>query len=416
MEMFRLPEYVRRALFLLEEAGYEAYVVGGCVRDLYMGVEPHDYDITTSAMPEEVKDVFSGERIVETGIRHGTVTLVVDDGTIEITTYRVDGEYSDKRRPDNVTFTRKLADDLCRRDFTMNAMAYSPQRGLVDIFGGREHIDKGLIVCVGDARERFREDALRILRALRFASRLNFKIEKSATKAINEEKSLLRFVSAERIYAELTRIIMGSSAAQILLDYKDVILTVLPEMLALAPNDYIRAAPAAGLADGDLYVRLALFMRDIGADVAAAALRRLKADGAAITKTSLLIKHYNKGLFDNKQKIKLLLRQISNDDARRLARMLASDTAVGDESRGTKEVSEYALRTIDEIETSGECVRISDLAISGSDIIAAGVPEGKRVGEILTRLLDLVSSGAINNERSALISAVQELISSDISV
>jgi len=416
MEMFRLPEYVRRALFLLEEAGYEAYVVGGCVRDLYMGVEPHDYDITTSAMPEEVKDVFRGERIVETGIRHGTVTLVVDDGTIEITTYRVDGEYSDKRRPDNVTFTRKLADDLCRRDFTMNAMAYSPQRGLVDIFGGREHIDKGLIVCVGDARERFREDALRILRALRFASRLNFKIEKSATKAINEEKSLLRFVSAERIYAELTRIIMGSSAAQILLDYKDVILTVLPELSALAPNDYIRAARAAGLADGDLYVRLALFMRDIGADVAAAALRRLKADGAAITKTSLLIKHYNKGLFDNKQKIKLLLRQISNDDARRLASMLASDTAVGDESRGTKEVSEYALRTIDEIETSGECVRISDLAISGSDIIAAGVPEGKRVGEILTRLLDLVSSGAINNERSALISAVQELISSDISV
>lgn len=416
MELFRLPEYVRRALFLLEDAGHEAYVVGGCVRDLYMGIEPHDYDITTSATPEAVKDVFRGERIVDTGIRHGTVTLVVEDGTIEITTYRMDGIYSDGRRPDSVTFTRTLADDLCRRDFTMNAMAYSPQRGLVDIFGGRENIDRGIIVCVGDAVERFREDSLRILRALRFASHLNFKIEESAAVAINEEKSLLRCISAERIYAELTRIIMGTSAAQILLDYKDVILTVLPELSVLAPADYIRAARSTGSADDDLYVRLALFMRDAGANVTVAALRRLKADGAAITKTSLLIKHYNKGLFDNKQQIKLLLRQISNDDARRLARMLAADAAIGDESRGTLEVSEYALRTIDEIEVSGECVRISDLAISGSDIIAAGVPEGKRVGQILTRLLDLVISGAIQNERGALMSAVRDMISSDISV
>lgn len=180
------------------------------MRDLYMGVELHDYDITTSATPEAVKDVFRGERIIDTGIRHGTVTLVVEDGAIEITTYRKDDVYSDRRRPDSVTFTRTLTDDLCRRDFTMNAMAYSPQRGLVDIFGGREHIDKGLIVCVGDARERFREDALRILRALRFASLLNFKIEESAAVAINEEKSLLRFISAERIYAEFTRIIMAA--------------------------------------------------------------------------------------------------------------------------------------------------------------------------------------------------------------
>ncbi|MFY9380858.1 MAG: CCA tRNA nucleotidyltransferase [Eubacteriales bacterium] len=409
MELFRLPEYVRRTLFLLEDSGYEAYVVGGCVRDLYMGVELHDYDITTSATPEAVKDVFRGERIIDTGIRHGTVTLVVEDGAIEITTYRKDDVYSDRRRPDSVTFTRTLTDDLCRRDFTMNAMAYSPQRGLVDIFGGREHIDKGLIVCVGDARERFREDALRILRALRFASLLNFKIEESAAVAINEEKSLLRFISAERIYAEFTRIIMGSSAAQILLDYKDVILTILPELSVLAANDYIRAARAAGSADDDLYVRLALFMRDTGADVAAAALRRLKADGAAITKTSLLIRYYNRGLFDNRQKIKLLLREISNDDARRLACMLAADAAIGDESRGTTEVSECALRTIDEIEASGECVRISDLAISGDDIIAAGVPEGKQIGQILTRLLDLVTSGAIKNERDALMSAVRDM-------
>ena len=215
---------------ILEANGYEAYAVGGCVRDTIMGKTPNDWDITTNCLPEDIVHCFEGVRIIETGLKHGTVTLLIDDETFEVTTYRKDGAYTDNRHPDSVTFVTDLESDLSRRDFTVNAMAYNPRIGLVDLFGGREDIENKCIRCVGEANKRFGEDALRILRALRFASVLNFTINEDTSRAIYELKDNLSNISKERINCEFTKLLTGKRNVDIIREYFDVICEFIPEM------------------------------------------------------------------------------------------------------------------------------------------------------------------------------------------
>ena len=240
--MMTLPEQVHTALDRLEAAGWEAFIVGGAVRDALRGCAAGDWDITTNAEPEQVERVFSGERLIETGLRHGTVTVLLDGLPLEITTYRVDGGYSDHRRPDSVTFTRSLRDDLLRRDFTMNALAYNPRTGLVDICGGAEDLARGVVRCVGEPERRFREDGLRILRALRFASVLGFTIEPETAAAIHRCAELLRYLAAERVLSELTKLLCGQNASAVLREFSDVL--AVPHTGAAADVRLCAAQPA----------------------------------------------------------------------------------------------------------------------------------------------------------------------------
>ena len=225
-----LPIPVARALSVLEACGYEGFIVGGCVRDCLLGRTPNDWDITTNATPEQMKFCFADFRVIETGIRHGTLTVIVDGMQLEITTYRNDGEYLDNRHPVQVTFSEKIEDDLSRRDFTVNAMAYHPARGMVDLFGGREDLQTQTIRAVGDAKTRFEEDGLRILRAIRFASVLDFEIESDTAKAVHDCKHLLSGIAAERIREEFCKLICGFGAVRILREYIDVVSVSCPNL------------------------------------------------------------------------------------------------------------------------------------------------------------------------------------------
>ena len=229
MEIF-IPQFVRTALDRLNECGYEGYIVGGCVRDSLLGKKPHDYDVCTNCTPDKMLEVFANFRTIETGLKHGTLTVLIEGEPVEITCYRSDGEYIGHRKPAQVTFESSLEEDLKRRDFTVNAMAYSPKEGLIDLYGGQGDLEKGIIKCVGEPEKRFDEDALRILRGLRFSSCLGFEIEEKTSKAILEQRELLKSISAERIASELKKLLCGKGARKILLDYREVIAVFIPEL------------------------------------------------------------------------------------------------------------------------------------------------------------------------------------------
>ena len=229
LEIF-IPQFVRTALDRLNECGYEGYIVGGCVRDSLLGKKPHDYDVCTNCTPDKMLEVFANFRTIETGLKHGTLTVLIEGEPVEITCYRSDGEYIGHRKPAQVTFESSLEEDLKRRDFTVNAMAYSPKEGLIDLYGGQGDLEKGIIKCVGEPEKRFDEDALRILRGLRFSSCLGFEIEEKTSKAILEQRELLKSISAERIASELKKLLCGKGARKILLDYREVIAVFIPEL------------------------------------------------------------------------------------------------------------------------------------------------------------------------------------------
>ncbi len=392
--MFFLPPPVTSALDALEEKGYEAYAVGGCVRDLCRGVTPHDYDITTSATPEEVEACFSGRRIIETGIKHGTVTAIIDGEPLEITTYRTDGEYLDGRHPESVTFSSEINDDLSRRDFTINAMAYSPRRGLRDPFGGREDIEKKLVRCVGEPDLRFGEDGLRIMRALRFASSLGFEIEGETAASIHRNRRLLRLVSAERIYAEYKRLITGVFAARILTEFRDVMFTVMPELECLEGDEYENAVAAADKAGCDVITRTALLL---GREENLPALRRLKPDGRTYSSVAAVLRHINGAFETDDVSLRRLLGGVSYENARRIVDARRA--------RGLMTEDEAARVTanLNEMEARGECVNVRMLAVTGRELMELGVPEGARVGEILSRLLEEVITCRAENDKAELI-------------
>ncbi|MBR5773515.1 MAG: HDIG domain-containing protein, partial [Clostridia bacterium] len=269
-----LPACIQYVISTLNDNGYESFIVGGCVRDYLMGKTPHDYDVTTSATPEQVKTCFNNNKVIETGIKHGTVTVLVDGESVEITTYRIDGEYKDNRHPELVTFSKTIDEDLRRRDFTVNAIAYNPEKGFVDLFNGIQDIKNGVISCVGNPDERFNEDGLRILRALRFTSVLDFEISKETSDSIHRNKMLILNVSPERIWTEFKKLLCGKNVRRVLLEYSDVIGVFIPEILDSVGfeqnNPYhcydvlTHTAHAVENAPDDVVIRLAAFFHDIG--------------------------------------------------------------------------------------------------------------------------------------------------------
>lgn len=436
-----LPIPVARALSVLEACGYEGYTVGGCVRDSLLGRTPNDWDITTNATPAQMKECFGDFRVIETGIRHGTLTVIVDGMQLEITTYRNDGEYLDNRHPVQVTFSEHIEDDLSRRDFTVNAMAYHPTRGFVDLFGGREDLQNRVIRAVGDAKTRFCEDGLRILRAIRFASVLDFDIAEDTAKAVHECKNLLSGIAAERIREEFCKLICGRGAVRILREYIDVIAVFLPELsrcVGFEQNTkyhcydvFEHTLQALALCEGtDLVTRLGVLLHDIGkplcytedeqgghfkghapvgVEITKEVLSRLRFDNETVRRMELLVEWHDITLSAEKKRVKRLMQRMSDADILRLLEIKRCDRLA--HATDYREIPpELALipSVIDEIRAEDACLSLRTLAVGGDDLMELGIPKGKRIGEMLHVLLEEVIEERLPNEKSALLQAAKE--------
>ncbi len=382
-----LPKPVGAAIARLEVCGHEAVAVGGCVRDHLMGRTPTDYDLATSALPEEVMDAFRNARVVPTGLKHGTVTLISGGMAIEITTYRVDGAYRDHRRPDGVRFTGSLTEDLKRRDFTVNAIAYSPGRGLIDPMGGGADIENRLIRAVGDPAARFGEDALRILRALRFAARLGFSIEPATAAALSAMAASLSFVARERVGAEVEGLVLGRGAEPVLAAHREVMEAAVPEFSFVDAAGYARALSLTGRAPLDAAARLAALFSPLRGG-AAAALTSLRLPGRVTSRALRLIEWLNAPDLDPAR----ALGALGASDARALFQMIGGPGAA----------------IVDGLIASGACVTIGQLAVDGRDLVQMGL-SGPAVGAALQKLLDEVIAGA-PNDRAALLSRIRTLL------
>ena len=389
--LMTLPDAVLHAILTLNNAGFEAYVVGGCVRDSLMGKIPEDWDITTSATPDQLQGVFGEYRCIETGLQHGTVTVLIDGMPLEITTYRVDGDYSDGRHPDTVAFTRCLSEDLLRRDFTINAMAYHPTIGLVDRYDGHADIQGGIIRCVGEPERRFGEDALRILRALRFASVLDFVIDADTATALKALSPTLCRVSAERIAVEFKKLLCGKNVVEIFHTYRDVIAVFCPEIAAC--NDFhllssVKPIPRSRLA--------ALFYSaGVSSEKAAEVLRRLRIDNRTIRDVSLLLTDQTKSLYTAESYALHLLNRLGPE-------LVYDYLAI-------HEADVCTIKLVDRLLKEDACYRVSMLAVAGDDVMAAGVDAGPEVGRILQKLLDAVMEGVCANHKEDLLSYVEKI-------
>lgn len=387
----RIPSPVSCALSLLGAAGHEVFLVGGCVRDFLRGAVPSDFDLATSATPEEMLSVFSNYRTVETGIKHGTVTVIIDGMSIEITTYRVDGTYTDRRRPDSVAFTSSLREDLARRDFTVNAMAYHPECGVVDPFRGQEDLSLGILRAVGEPRARFSEDALRILRALRFAARLGYRLEEDTAASVHELSPLLADIARERVREELFKLFVGQYAEEVLREYRDVFLGILP---GLCVPDFFSRLPQA------LIPRLAALLGEMGEESARSALLWLRTDNSTLRETCDLIRLNCEPILPDMPGLCRLLREYGEVT---LGRSLAMRGARGEDTDSTRAM-------IQEILSSGRCYLPSMLKLSGKDLLNLGVPHGPMVGNLLEELYVAVIEERVENERESLLAFAAKAI------
>ena len=395
-----LPTKVKQIISRLEKADFEAYAVGGCVRDSILGRSPEDWDITTSAKPEEVKRLFS--TTIDTGLQHGTVTVVIEKEGFEVTTFRLDGDYTDGRHPDRVAFTSSLTEDLRRRDFTINAMAYSEKRGLIDEFDGERDLEDGVIRAVGDACERFSEDALRMLRAIRFAGQLNFKIADETFDAIKELSPNIAKVSVERIAKELEKLLLSGNPEYIALVYETGIFSVIaPEVAMLFENGEISASikalsKASFPEKKELYqIRLAIFLEGLGADKAAKLLKRLKLDNDTINTVKKLLGLSLREVENNETDMR---RTVKEAGYKMMPLLLEMRRA-----KGLKDNKELYQTVID----NGYCTSISELNINGKDLMDAGIPKGALIGSTLERLLELVIEKPELNTRESLLLEVR---------
>lgn len=418
-----LPAPVARALSELERAGHQGYVVGGCVRDSLMGRTPGDYDITTSALPEQVQACFSGERVVPTGIKHGTVTVILDGMPLEITTFRADGEYSDHRRPDSVSFSTRLEDDLCRRDFTINAMAYSPQRGLIDLYGGVADISAGVVRCVGDAIRRFDEDALRMLRAVRFAASLEFDIDPATLMALNARLGDIAYVARERVFTELNKALNARSPVRALAAGQGLVLCALgveASELDVANLEWLKPARARmqeGYAlalelvkrvkcEGGL--RWAALLAPLGAERAEHVLRGLRAPNDIIERACAAISGAARSFGVERAEVLRMLNALGVDglnDALALARAAADCGGDAARCEMLDAAAAQARRAVD----AGACYTLRQLAIGGRELSALGL-KGRAVGAMLERLLNEVMAGDLPNEAAALVARAKEAV------
>ena len=400
-----IPAPVIYVMEKLEDAGYTAYAVGGCVRDHLMGRIPGDYDVTTSAKPEEMLEVFFSDRVVETGLKHGTLTIVKDGMNVETTTYRIDGTYDDGRHPDSVTFTDRLDDDLCRRDFTINAMAYNPARGIVDLWDGREDLQKRTIRCVGAAKERFSEDGLRILRALRFASVLDFELDEECAAGVRELMHLLDKISRERIYVELTKLLSGVGASRILGEYPEIIAHILPHL----EINGVSGAAELIRADEEMVIngypknpalRYALLFSSLDEKQTADAMNSLKPSRDEKNAVMAFAKKRQGRLELNKYAVKCLMRDVNDAFPGELARYFrAAGSITEPELHCAEEIAEEILK-------NDECRRVNQLRVGGQDMMALGL-KGKQIGDTLASLLDDVMRGSLENDRETLLHSAE---------
>lgn len=432
----KLPGAVSRLMEILKNSGYEAFVVGGCVRDSLMGREPDDWDICTSAKPDEMKRCFADFPAIETGLKHGTLTILMDRQPFEVTTYRIDGVYSDGRRPDQVTFTSSLKADLARRDFTINAMAYHPTTGLVDPFGGRRDLRNQQIQCVGMAVRRFQEDALRIMRAIRFASQLKFKIEEQTAHALEECLPLLDRIALERIRVELDKLLCGPGAMDTLAKYRQVIAHIIPEAAPMFDLDQKNPYHVYTVWDHTLHavfhvkntltLKLAAFFHDIGKpgsmtigedgrghfyrherlseELAKQAMRRLKYDNATRSTVANLVRNHSIVFRSDPKQARKLLAKLGEEQLRLLIELEYADVKSQNPRYAQERVANIRAfsQIVDQVLEAEQCFSLRHLALNGRDLLDMGVPQGPEIGKILKALLEQVVEGGLPNERAAL--------------
>ena len=445
--MIKLPETTAYIIERIEKNGFEAFAVGGCIRDSLLGRVPNDWDITTSAKPADIMNIF--ENTVETGIEHGTVTVVIDKEPYEVTTYRIDGDYTDGRHPDSVEFTENIEEDLSRRDFTINAMAYNNSTGLVDVFGGREDLENRVIRCVGNPKKRFEEDALRMMRGIRFSAQLGFSIDKDTFKAIEEMADSISAVSIERINVEFTKTLMSDAKKIMIYHETGILKNVLPELYTIEKENLRKdfsikksikmGIDCANLCKKDLACRLAGFFvyinEAIGIENTKKILKKMRYDNKTISKTCELLKYSMRNISNNKEDLKYLLMKL--DSVELLEDLIDLKAAEVDTYLETqKKIFEYEStknyesdkvglevleaftveslivlnnveNTLKEIVDNKECFRVKDLDINGKDLIAAGVKPGKEIGEMLNKILKEVIKNPDINKKEKLLEIIK---------
>ena len=439
-----LPTYVRRCMDTLEASGYSVYAVGGCVRDWLLGLTPHDFDLCTSALPEQMQQVFAHRELVLAGLKHGTVGVICPEGVVEITTYRTEGGYTDSRHPDWVRFVDRVEEDLARRDFTVNAMAWSPSRGLKDPFGGTEDLKQRVLRAVGDPQERFREDALRILRGARFAARFRMQPEEKTYSAMIQLAPLMDGLARERVYSELCKLLMAATNED-LLRYEPIITQVIPELKPAVGFDqhsrhhaydlYTHIAHVTGNVPKELPIRWAALLHDVGkpgtftrdeqgsghfyghaqegAKLADQILHRLKAPTDLREQVVELVEQHMTPLLPQR---KVLRRRLSRLGVQRVQRLLELQEAdMGSKGTGLHpEETEHfrQLRILlDRILEEDACLTLRDLAVNGHDLMQLGIPAGKQLGKCLQSLLDAVLDEALPNEKEPLLEAAKGFFS-----
>lgn len=438
-----IPKDVQDLLNQLHKEGHEAYIVGGCVRDMILGIEPHDYDITTSAEPDQVKALFG--RTIDTGIEHGTVTVMIGKEGYEVTTYRVDGDYLDHRRPESVLFTKSLEEDLKRRDFTINAMAYNEEEGVIDHFEGQKDLDQGLVRCVGRAKERFTEDALRMLRAIRFAARFGFTIEEETAEAMTELSHLIDKVSAERIHMELSKTLCSKHPEYIeyLVTY-GLIEPILPEFVPCIGLEQRHPYHVYNV-DRHIYeclmnvpsseaLRWAVYLHDIGkgytkttddqgvdhfyghpkvsVDLAEEILKRLKFDNKTKKRVLKLIEFHDYRFNTSLKSVRKAMAKMGKDlflDYLAIQKADVMGQSPNKEAVRLLEIEEKRA-FYHEVIALDQCVTVKDLAIGGEDLIDLGLPRGKEIGLVLNHLLELVLESPESNKPDLLVAQAQGYI------
>lgn len=431
-----VPKQVNEVLKALEEAGFEGYIVGGCVRDSIMGKTPKDYDVTTSALPEETMRVFKDYHVIETGLKHGTVTVMVDGEPIEITTYRIDENYVDNRHPESVRFTRSLEEDMARRDFTMNAIAYNPGRGIVDCCGGIEDIKRGVIRAVGDGNKRFEEDALRIMRALRFSSETGFAIEEATIEAARNHKELLNNISAERIRVELVKLLCGKDVRRVLMEYTDILAIILPELAEMKGFDQCNGyhiydvlehtAVAVENTPAEPVLRLSALLHDTGKPetffedcsgvghfyghnlaskrIAGELLEKLKFDNDTKERVILLVDKHDLQIKADVKAVKRALNKLGEENFYDLIKLARADNRAQNPILAKRQEHYDNLVSIaGEIIAAEECFSLKHLAVNGRDLMEIGFSQGPVIGEVLEKLLDAVISEEIENKKEELL-------------
>ena len=436
-----IPHAVRECIDALEASGFAAYVVGGCVRDAYLGLTPHDYDLCTAALPEQTEAVFADRRLVLAGKKHGTIGVVTDSGVVEITTFRTEGDYTDSRHPQWVKFVPDITEDLARRDFTINAMAYSPTRGFADPFGGRADLDAGILRAVGNPTQRFEEDALRILRGVRFTAKFKLKVDERTKQAMFDLSPRMENLAKERIFEEICRFLLYADASH-MAEFAPTLATAIPELAPMigfeqrsphhAYDVYTHTAHVVAVVPPILSLRWAALLHDVGkpacfttdetgrghfyghagvsADMADKILRRLKSPTQLREEVVLLIAQHMTKLEPEK---KLLRRRLSKLGKEHLELLLALQEAeMGSKGTGKPEKMEQfpQLRALlDEIYSENDCLSLKSLAVNGHDLMVLGIT-GKAIGNTLNYLLEQVLDEKLPNEKNALLEEAKRLL------